>query len=80
VSLLQGVVDPIRQFSHQARCVKGRGRLKYDADWRAALIEGNDIVSVCLVLSSMARILLTMLQQDLVQLFDVVFVKGGLLP
>lgn len=69
-------IHPIHQLRHQTRCIERRCCLEGDADLRSRLVEGGNAVGTCLVAATVPGVLLTVAQEDLVQLFDVILTEG----
>lgn len=80
VTDLTRLLNPGDQLGHQARRIEWCCGLEYDADLRAVLVEGGDAVGVRFVIAAMPGVLLAIAQQGLVQLLNVVFGKGKVLP
>jgi hypothetical protein len=69
---INGFARPRDQVFHFARRVKGRRRLKYDADLLPVSINGDNMVGERLVGAAVAPVFIAVAQQSLVKLADVV--------
>ena len=67
-------------MTHQLRRFKRRGGRKNNACLLAGFIKSNHIIGKLFIFPAMPDILVTVLQQLAMQLFDMVFGQGNVLP
>ena len=78
--VLSGMAYPLHQLLHAARRVKRAGCLKHHGHLFALRVEGGYMVGHLFVPPKMVAVLAAVLEQIAVELLDMVFVEGNMLP
>ena len=73
-------IEPCDEFGHQTWRIEWRRSLKNDTDLFSVFVERGDAVRRCLVTAAMPGVFLAVDEQVTVNLLDVVFGDGNVLP